>query len=77
MRIHAGKVAALVKVAVDACEAEVAIVVRATVFEGAYVFDVKSGQGGIVLMGLALLAAVFGTLPQSVLVAVFMRRCRT
>jgi hypothetical protein len=46
VRIHAGKVAALVKVPVDACEAEVAIVVRATVFEGAYVFDVKSGQGG-------------------------------
>ena len=51
------------KIAVDTSEAQVRIIVAAAVFERAYVFDVQRGEGGIFLMGLAILASLVGTLP--------------
>jgi hypothetical protein len=52
-----------VEVAVNAGEAEIALVVRTAMFERPDVIDMKGGQGRIVLMDLAILAAVVGTLP--------------
>ncbi len=64
------------KVAVDTGETEVRIIVGAAVFERANVFDVQRGEGRIVLMGLAILASLVGTLPHEDSRGAVRPRCR-
>lgn len=62
-RIDPGKIRYLVEIAIDAGQAEVRLIIGAAVFERSDVLDVQGGEWRIFLMGLAIFAAVSGTLP--------------
>lgn len=61
--IDPGKIRSLVEIAIDAGQAEVRFIIGAAVFERSDVLDVQGGERRIFLMGLAIFAAVSGTLP--------------
>jgi hypothetical protein len=61
--IDASEIGTLVKIAVDTGEAEVRIVITASMLERAYVLDVKGSERRIFLMGLAILAPMTRALP--------------
>ena len=58
LRINAREIGAFAQVAVNAREAEVRLVVGAAVLARADVLDVQGGEGRVVLMKLAILAAI-------------------
>ena len=62
-RIYARQVRTFVQVAVHAGEGQVVEVIRAAMTFGTDVFEVEGGQGRILLVKLAILAPVAGSLP--------------
>lgn len=61
--INACEVGALVKIAVDACEAEVGLVIGAAMLAWTDMLDVQGGQRRVILVQTAILTPKPGALP--------------